>query len=54
MVNLRSDCTPEPAEGIFWHPGPPDGRILMPAAVVVAGGFPSPAQMQGVKDGHDR
>jgi len=41
MVNLKSDCTPEPAEGIFWHPGPPDGRILMPAAVVVAGGFPS-------------
>lgn len=41
MVSLKSDCTPEPAEGIFWHPGPPDGKILMPAAVVVAGGFPS-------------
>lgn len=38
-MNLSSDCTPEPAEGIFWHPGPPDGKILMPAATVVAGGF---------------
>jgi hypothetical protein len=41
MKQLTSDCTPEPAEGIFWHPGPPGGRVLMPAAVVVAGGFPS-------------
>ena len=41
MINIKSDCTPEPAEGIFWHPGPTDGKILMPAAVVVAGGFPS-------------
>lgn len=41
MVSLKTDCTPESAEGIFWHPGPPDGRVLMPASVVVAGGFPS-------------
>jgi hypothetical protein len=41
MKSLTSDCIPEPAEGIFWHPAPPDGRILLPAATIVAQGLPS-------------
>lgn len=41
MKQLVSDCVPEPAEGIFWHPSPPDGKILLPAAAIVASGFPN-------------